>query len=69
MQKNRLDQDLPEDGSKDFANIGNLNERNDTFSVEGSPRFSSQVMERFWMMHARSFGSLGLSQNRLKRFF
>ena len=59
MQKNRLDQDLREDGSKDFANIGNLYERNDAVSIEGSHRFSYQVMERFWMMHARSFGSLG----------
>ena len=32
MLKNGLNQDFLENGSKDFANIGNLNETNDTLS-------------------------------------
>ena len=38
-RKTRLDQDFIENGSNDFANMGNLKEPDDTLSVQGAAMF------------------------------
>ena len=60
MLKNGLHKDFLENEPKDFANIGNLNEPNDTLPNASVLKNSgSGVMDRFWMMQSHSFGSLG----------
>ena len=47
-------------GLKDFANIGNINEANDTLSNRGGPIIWKSLDFEFWMMSYRSFGSFSL---------
>ena len=39
---------MREDGSKDFANIGNLNEPDDTLSVQGGAMFWKNLDLELW---------------------
>ena len=48
MLKNGLNQDFLENGSKDFASIGNLNETNDTLSNGSGPMFSKNLDHELW---------------------
>ena len=46
--ENGLNQDFLENGAKDFANIGNLNETNDTLSNESGPMFWKNLDHELW---------------------
>ena len=48
MLINGLDQDFLENGSKDFANIGNLNETNDTLSNGSGRMFLKNLDHELW---------------------
>ena len=48
MPKNGLIQDFRENGSNDFANIGNLNELDDTLHTKGSPIFPKNLDVELW---------------------
>ena len=48
MLKNGFDKDFLEHGSKDFANIRNLNEKNDTLSNGSGPMFWKNLDHELW---------------------
>ena len=48
MQKNGLNPDFLENGSNDFANMGNLNEPDDTFSIQGGSMFPKNLDLELW---------------------
>ena len=48
MLKNGVNQDFLENSSKDYANIGNLNETNDTLSNGIFPMFWKNLDHEIW---------------------
>ena len=48
MLKNGLIEDFLENGSNDFANIGNLNELDDTLCIVSGPRFWKNLDLELW---------------------
>ena len=49
MLKNGLNYNFRENGSKDFSNIGNLNEANDTLPNVGGPVFFKLLDLDLWI--------------------
>ena len=48
MPKNGLDQDFLEKDSNDFSNMGNLNEPDDTLSIQGGAMFPKNLDLELW---------------------
>ena len=49
MQKNGLNQDFLENGSNDFANIGNVNQANDSLPNANGPVFCKNLDLKLWI--------------------
>ena len=49
MPENGPNYDFHQNGYKDFANIGNLNESNYTLLIEGGPMFWKNLYLELWI--------------------